>query len=139
MICQSGSAWPGALTAGWNSVRLRSELTITPSDSLHRAAGTNTSAYSLVSVCKNASWPITSSALSRPPSTVFRFATEAMGFVQTIQHALIWPSAMREKISMVPVPTSVRSDPRGMPHWSSTKARSSAEATERWPGKPGPR
>ena len=116
MICQSGNAWPGALTAGWNSVRLRSELIITPSDSVHRAAGNNTSAYSLVSVSKNASWLITNSALSRPASTVFRLATEAMGLVQIIQHALIWPSAMRENMSIVPVPTSVRSDPRGMPH-----------------------
>ena len=31
-------------------------------------------------------------------------------------------------MSIVPVPTSVRSDPRGMPHWSSTNARSSADA-----------
>ena len=96
------------------------------------------SAYSLVSVSRNASWVITSSARSRPPRTVFRFATDATGLVQTIQHALMSPSAMRENMSMVPVPASVRSDPRGMPHWSSTKWRSSADATDRWPGRPGP-
>ncbi|CAG7401777.1 hypothetical protein PICSAR71_04344 [Mycobacterium avium subsp. paratuberculosis] len=50
MICQSGMAPPGAATAGWDSVMLRSELTITPSVSAHSAAGNNTSAYSLVSV-----------------------------------------------------------------------------------------
>ena len=104
---------------------------MTPSDSVHRAAGNNTSAYSLVSVSRNASWVMTSSARSKPPRAVFRLATLATGLVQTIQHALIWPSAMRENMSMVPAPTSVRSDPRGMPHWSSTKARSSADASDR--------
>ena len=92
---------------------LRSELTITPSDSAHRAAGSNTSAYSLVSVSKKASWAITNSARSRPASTVFRLATEATGLVQMIQHALISPSAMRENMSTVPVPTSRAQRPAG--------------------------
>ncbi|PQM47905.1 hypothetical protein C1Y40_01883 [Mycobacterium talmoniae] len=89
MICQSGSACPGGSTACWNRVRLRSELIITPSHSVHSAAGSSTSAYSLVSVSANASWAITSSAASRPSNTVFRLATVATGLVQMIQQALI--------------------------------------------------
>jgi len=85
----------------------------------------------LVSFSKNASWVITSSAFSRPASTVFRLATVATGLVQTIQHALIRASPMRENMSITPSLTSVRSEPRGMPHWSSTNARSSADATDR--------
>ncbi|CNJ29929.1 Uncharacterised protein [Mycobacterium tuberculosis] len=55
MICQSGSASPTGSMAFWNRVRLRSELTITPSDSVHSVAGSTASAYSLVSLCTNAS------------------------------------------------------------------------------------
>ena len=70
--------------------------------------------------------------------TVFRLATEATGLVQMIQQARISPSAMRRNMSMVPPPASVRMVPGGTPQMFSTKARSSSEITERWPGRPGP-
>ncbi len=117
---------------------LRSQLTITPSDSVHNAAGSKTFAYSLVSVSKNASWLITNSAFSKPARTVLRLATVATGLLQMIQHALISPSAMRENMSMTPPLTSVRSAPPGRPHCSSTNSRSGADNTERCPGRPGP-
>ncbi|MCY1422891.1 hypothetical protein D9M71_385880 [compost metagenome] len=44
MICQSGKLSPGGSTALLINVRLRSELTITPSPSAHSAAGRRISA-----------------------------------------------------------------------------------------------
>ena len=70
--------------------------------------------------------------------TVFRFATVATGFVQMIQQALMSPLASPSNILMVPGPTSSRMVPGGTRHCSSTNSRSTADATDRWPGKPGP-
>ncbi len=139
MIRQSGHASPGGSTARRDRVRVRSELTITPSDSAQSAAGSTMSACALVSVSANTSWVTTSSAASSPATTVRRLATEATGLVQMIQHALIAPSAMRRNMSTVPPPEpSVRRVPGSIPHSSSVKARSSSSRSDRWPGSPGP-
>lgn len=139
MIRQSGRAWPGGSAALRFRVRVRSELTVTPSASVHRAAGRAMSAYALVSVAANTSWVTTSSAASRPSMTRARLATEATGLVPMIQQALICPAAIFSNISTVPRPVSARSVPRGTFQRSSTKARSSASSADRWPGRPGPR
>lgn len=132
MIRQSAIASPGGSTAGAASVRVRSLLMRTPSDSVHRAPGRTTSAYALVSVSANTSWVTTNSAASSPSITVFRLATEATGLVQMIQQALISPSAIFWNISTVPLPTpSLRSDSGASPHSSSTNARSSSTSTDR--------
>ena len=44
------------------------------------------------------------------------------------------PSAIWSNMSMVPVPTSLRSVPRGTSQVSSQKSRSASEITARWPG-----
>ena len=136
--CQSGSASPGGATAGWKRVRLRSELIITPSDSVHRVAGSATSAYGRVSFSANTSCTTTSSQRCNASMTRDRLDTLAMGLVQMIQQALILPSAIWSNMSMVPVPTSLRRVPRGTSQVSSQKSRSASEITARWPGKPGP-
>ena len=139
MIFQSGQAASGGSTAFRTRVRLRSELTMTPSASAHIAAGSTTSAYGLVSVSANTSWVMTSSAASRPAMTVPRLATDATGFVQITQHALISPAAIRSNISTVPRPNpSARMVPGGSPHRCSTNARSASTSTDRCPGRPGP-
>ena len=63
--------------------------------------------------------------------TVLRLATVATGLVQMIQHALMSPAAIRENMSMVPPPMSVRSEPCGIPHLSSTNSRSASTITAR--------
>ncbi|SKU18092.1 Uncharacterised protein [Mycobacteroides abscessus subsp. abscessus] len=136
--CQSGRASPGASTALLVRVAVRSELMDTPSDSAHSAAGKSMSAYSLVAVARNASCAITSSARRSPSTTFFLFATEATGFVQIIQHALMFPAAIWANMSTVPVPNSARMEPGGSCHRFSTKSRSAGDLTDRWPGRPGP-
>ncbi len=139
MIRQSAIASPGGSAAGAASVRVRSLLTRTPSDSVHSAPGRTTSAYALVSVSAKTSCVTTNSAASRPSITVLRLATEATGLVQMIQQALISPSAIFRNISTVPLPTpSARRLSGASPHSSSTNARSSSTSTDRCPGSPGP-
>ena len=134
-ISQSARASPGGLTARRISVMLRSELIITPSASAHRAPGSRTSACRFVSVSRNASWQMTSSALSSPASTLARFGTVATGLVQMIHTALMSPAAMRLNIVTASGPGSGRMLPSGRPHNASAKARSAGSATTRWPGR----
>jgi hypothetical protein len=124
--------------SGGVSVRLRSELTITPSPSAQSAPGSTISAWALVSVARKASCVITSSAASSPAITLARLATLATGLVQMIQQALIAPRAMSSNKAIVPCPVSARSVPGGRRQACSTNARSPAFSALRWPGSPAP-
>ena len=108
---------------------LRSELTITPSASAHSAPGSSDVGVARWSRSRaKASCVITSSAASSPAITVCRLATEATGLVQMIQHALISPGGHAlEHLDGAAADLGADACPAGMPHRSSTKARSSSD------------
>ena len=129
IICQSWRASAGGLMAGLTRVMRRSELVTVPSFSPQVLAGSNTSAYSAVSILLYASCTTTNSALPKASSTLFKSGSECAGLVQAIQIALIDPSLTALNISTAVLPgvagTSATS------HSLATSARCSALAISR--------
>ena len=94
-----GHGLAGAGTAWRTREMRRSELVTVPPFSPHAAAGSTTSAYGTVSVCRKASCTTTNSAALSASRILSISGIEWTGLVQTIQTALMRPVRIASNIS----------------------------------------